>query len=301
MLDDPKLEKALPNYLKILRGEKKPRFKLNNKLLDEKIKTAHKILENCELCEHKCKVNRSKDKAGVCTVGDKLNVSSYFVHLGEEYFIVPSFTIFFMNCTFKCQFCQNWTISQGFEIGHTFTEEELASIIDTHSHCRNMNFVGGEPTPYLPFILKTLKFVKSNLPVVWNSNFYMSEKSMELLKGMIDIYLSDFKYGNDKCAKRLSKIDNYMEVVKRNHLLAFKDSELVIRQLVLPNHFECCTEPILEFIAKNFKDKVIVNIMDQYRPEYKAKDYPEINRGLQKKEIEKAMNYAEELGLNFTP
>ncbi|KYK24608.1 hypothetical protein AYK26_03465 [Euryarchaeota archaeon SM23-78] len=296
---NPQIRKALPVYDKILDQEKKPRFKLNKKLLDEKIKKAYKLLAKCELCEHKCKVNRLKGKLGVCGVGNKIDVSSYFVHMGEEPFLVPSFTIFFMNCTFKCQFCQNWTISQGFEIGHTFTEEELAEIIDRYKHCRNVNFVGGEPTPYLPFILKTLTFVKSNIPVVWNSNFYMSEKSMDLLKDVVDVYLSDFKYGNDECAKRLSKIDNYMDVIMRNHLLAFKDAELVIRHLVLPNHVECCTKPILEFIAENFKDKAVLNLMDQYRPEFKAKYYPEINRGLKREEFEEAEGYAEKLGLNF--
>ncbi|MBW2990666.1 radical SAM protein [Candidatus Woesearchaeota archaeon] len=293
------LRKALSSYDKILSQEKKPKFKINNNLLDEKIKTGEKILKSCELCEHKCKVNRTKGKLGVCRVGNKPDVSSCFVHMGEEPFLVPSFTIFFMNCTFKCQFCQNWSISQGIELGHTFTEQELAKIIDTHSHCNNVNFVGGDPVPCLPFILKTLKLMKSNLPVVWNSNFYMSEKSMDLLKDMVDVYLSDFKYGNDECAKRLSKIDNYTETVKRNHLLAFKDAELVIRHLVLPSHIECCTKPILDFIAENFKDKAILNLMDQFRPEFNAKNYPEINRLLKTEEFEQAKNYAEKLGLNF--
>jgi len=293
------IEKALPNYLKILDKKKLPKFKLNKDLLNKKIKDSFKLLENCELCERKCHVNRLKGELGHCNVGDKINISSYFDHMGEEPFLVPSFTIFFMSCTFHCQFCQNWGISQNFEEGYFIKEEELAKVINKHSYCKNVNFVGGSPTPYLPFILKTLSFVKTNIPVVWNSNFYMSEKSMSLLKDIVDIYLSDFKYGNDKCAEKLSKVKNYTKIIKRNHLLAFKDSELVIRHLVLPNHIECCTKPIFDFISKNFKDKVIVNIMDQYRPEFNATKFPEINRSLTPKEFEEAVNYAKKLKLNF--
>ena len=293
------LKKALPRYLKILEGKEKPKFKLNSKLLDTKIKNAFSFLKNCELCERKCYVNRLNSKLGFCRVGSKMKISSYFDHHGEEYFFVPSFTIFFMSCTFSCQFCQNWTISQRIEEGEFIEEEEMARIIDKNSHCKNLNLVGGEPTPQLPFILKTLKFVKSGIPVVWNSNFYMSEKSMGLLKNMVDVYLPDFKYGNDKCALRLSKVPNYVKIIKRNHLLAFKDSEMVIRHLVLPNHIECCSKPILDFIKDNFKDNVIINIMDQYNPQYNAYKYDDINRNLSEEEFNEVVMYAKKLKLNF--
>ncbi|GAG06264.1 unnamed protein product, partial [marine sediment metagenome] len=264
------LSKALPLYLEILEKKRKPKFKLHKNLLNKKIKDSFEILKKCELCERKCGVNRFK-ALGWCKVRES-KLSSYFEHIGEEYFFIPSFTIFFISCNFSCQYCQNWTISQRIEKGTKISEKKLAKIIDRHSNCKNVNFVGGEPTPNLPFILKTLNFVKSDIPMVWNSNFYMSEKSMDLLSNIVDVYLSDFKYGNDKCALRLSKVPNYFEIIKRNHLLAFKDSELVIRHLVLPNHFDCCTKPILDFIAENFKDKVIVNIMDQYTSQFKASE-----------------------------
>lgn len=290
---------ALKNYFEILDGKRKPKFKVNRKLLLEKIKTAKEILKNCELCERKCHVNRLKGEQGFCKVGDKPIVTTYFTHLGEESMLVPSFTIFFWSCTFSCQFCQNWTTSQRLETGHIYKEQYLAEIIDKNKHCRNVNFVGGDPTPHLPFILKTLKYVKADMPVVWNSNFYMSEKSMDLLKDIVDVYLPDWKYWSNECAKRLSKVDNYLEVIKRNHLLAFKDSEVIIRHLVLPNHLECCTKPILKFISENFGDKVVVNIMPQYHPEYRADEHPDINRRLTLIEFQKVIDYAKELNLNF--
>jgi putative pyruvate formate lyase activating enzyme len=292
--------KAIKNYLAILEGKKRPKFKdIGKKELDKKIKVAFEILKKCELCERKCKVDRLKGELGWCKVGKEMRVSSYFEHYGEEPFLIPSFTIFFISCTFSCQYCQNWTISQRIEKGNTIEEKELAKIIDSHTRCRNINFVGGDPTPYLPFVLKTLKYVKNDMPVIWNSNMYLSERGMNLLKGVIDIYLTDFKYGNDKCAERLSRVKNYCSIVKRNHLSARKDSEVVIRHLILPNHIFCCSKPILKWISKNFGRKVIVNIMDQFRPEFKAEKYKDIYRQVTNKEFKEVISYAEKLKLNF--
>ncbi|MEM5778183.1 MAG: radical SAM protein [Candidatus Aenigmatarchaeota archaeon] len=295
-LDTENVKKALPRYRKILLKKAKAKFHLAN--LKEKTKLAYEILKSCELCERKCNVNRN-EKLGECKVGTKPLISSAFVHLGEEPMISPSFTIFFMGCNFHCAFCQNWSISQWFEKGYEISIKEIAEMIDKHSFCRNVNFVGGEPTPHLPFILDSLQFVKSNIPVVWNSNFYMSLKSMSLLKNVVDVYLSDWKYWDNKCAEILSKVKNYLEIIKRNHNLAFKDSEMIIRHLVLPNHFKCCTKPILNYIAENYGEKVIVNLMDQYRPQWKAYLYPDINKSLDEKEFQSSVKYAKELGLNF--
>lgn len=298
LLEDPRIKKALPNYRNIVLGNAKPKFKSIK--LDPKIKAAFDILKKCEFCERKCQVDRTCSQKGYCQLGDKMMVTSYGEHYGEEYFFVPSFTIFFWSCTMNCNYCQNWGISQRKEPADEMSEEELAGIIDENSKCRNINLVGGDPTPKLPFILKTLKYVESSLPILWNSNFYMSEKSMDLLKGAVDVYLPDFKYGNDKCALRLSNAPNYTKIIQRNLKLAFRDSEMVIRHLILPSHVECCSKPVLKFIADNFKDKVIVNIMDQYRPEYIASEFKDINRFPEKEEIAAVIEYAESLGLNYT-
>ena len=120
-------------------------------------------------------------------------------------------------------------------------------------------------------------FITENILQVWNSNMYCSEETMKLLQGIIDVYLTDFKYGNDTCAKRLSKVDNYFRIIKRNHKIAYKQGELIIRHLVLPNHIKCCSEPIFQWINRNIPD-VAVNVMAQYRPEYHAYEHKEISR-----------------------
>ncbi len=270
-------------------------------LLDLKIRLTESIIGYCELCERKCHVNRMKGEKGACKVGTECLISSEFMHMGEEAHISPSHTIFFMGCTLNCQFCQNWSISQWHEAGYQTTPEELAIRIDRRRKegSRNVNWVGGDPTPNLLCILKTLKSCEVNIPVIWNSNFYMSEKTMNILNGIVDMHLSDFKYGNNECALRLSKIPKYFNACSRNHLIATKNTEMTIRHLVLPNHIECCTKPILKWIHDNIRDKVIVNIMDQYRPEYNAHEYPDINRSLTREEIKEAINYAEELNINY--
>jgi putative pyruvate formate lyase activating enzyme len=115
----------------------------------------------------------------------------------------------------------------------------------------------------------------------------------------MDVHLTDFKYGNDNCARRLSKIPNYTKIVERNHILARQSAEMIIRHLVLPGHIECCTRPVLSWIAENLDD-VKVNVMGQYRPEHRASEYEEIARGLKMKEYQSALAIAEELGLDLT-
>jgi putative pyruvate formate lyase activating enzyme len=271
---------------------KKPEFTY----LDLKVKIAKKIGECCVLCEMRCKVDRNFEK-GSCGVQDP-RIASEFLHIGEEVPLVPSHTIFFAGCNFQCVYCQNWDISQHPEDGMPLSEAHLADIIDRRrtQGSRNVNFVGGDPTPDLPFILKTMRLSQENVPVVWNSNLYLSEEAMKLLDGFVDLYLTDFKYGNDGCALRLSKVQNYWEIITRNHKLAWQTGDMIIRHLVLPNHVQCCTKPILNWIYDNLGLEVVINIMGQYRPVYGACGYEDISRQTSREEMNEVLNYARDLG-----
>jgi putative pyruvate formate lyase activating enzyme len=142
----------------------------------------------------------------------------------------------------------------------------------------NVNFVGGEPTPNLHYILRTINNSSENMPVIWNNNLYLSELAMKLLDGFVDVYITDFEYGNDKCAENLSRISNYSKIIMRNHEIAYDSSDIIIRQLVLPNHVECCSKPIIKWISNNLGLDVVLNIMSQYKPFYKASEYHDISR-----------------------
>ncbi|ASJ13945.1 radical SAM protein [Thermococcus radiotolerans] len=266
-------------------------------LLDLKALIANRILESCTLCEIKCRVDRRKS-IGYCRVRESL-VASDFLHYGEEPELVPSYTVFFSGCNFRCVFCQNWDISQ-YRVGVEHVPEFMALKIGEafKRGARNVNFVGGEPTPNLPFILETLRHVTVPIPIVWNSNMYMSEEAMRLLDGVVDVYLADFKWGNNVCARKYSRVPRYWEIVTRNFLLARKHlgAEFLIRHLVVPGHLECCTRPVLEWISKNLGRDVRLNVMFQYRPEYRADEHPEINRGLNADEMQKAAEMVEKFG-----
>ncbi len=264
--------------------------------MDLKIELADEILNNCFFCERRCMVNRELEM-GVCRVM-KPRIASEFLHMGEKTPLVPSHTIFFAGCNFQCVYCQNWDISQNPQVGVKLSEEQLAGIIDKRrlEGSRNVNFVGGDPTPNLPYILKTMRFTREYIPVVWNSNLYLSEDSMKLLDGFVDLYLTDFKYGNKDCALRLSHIPNYWNIVTRTHIMAQKSGDLIIRHLVLPNHLECCTKPLIKWIYNNLGKYIVLNIMGQYRPIYNAFNYEDINRFPYNHEIEEAKDYAHNLG-----
>ncbi|HTX61308.1 MAG TPA: radical SAM protein [Methanobacterium sp.] len=265
-------------------------------LLDLKIRIAELLFGNCIFCERRCEIDRNREK-GYCGVKNT-KIASEFLHTGEETPIIPSHTIFFTGCTFNCVYCQNMDISQNPHEGMFYPEEKLALIIDEKKKTgsMNVNFVGGDPNPHLLYILKTIRQIKENIPVIWNSNFYMSLEVMFLLEGVVDLYLSDFKYGNDECAMRLSDIPDYWEVITRNHKMAIKTADMIIRHLILPNHVECCTLPILDWISENLGKNVVINIMAQYRPVYGAVNHDDISRFLYQEEYLKAVEYARELG-----
>ena len=265
-------------------------------LLDLKIEIASRIFQNCCFCERRCGIDRNR-QSGNCGVKQSL-IASEFLHFGEESVLVPSHTIFFSGCTFHCVFCQNWDISQQ-NIGFYIDPSNLCNIInERHAHgSKNVNWVGGDPTPNLLYILKTLKFLDVNIPQIWNSNMYCSVETMKLLDGVVDLYLTDFKYGTDKCAKVFSRIDNYVDIVERNHRLAYDSGELIIRHLVMPNHIDCCSKPVMDWISENLSD-VIVNIMGQYRPEYHAHKYKDISRKIYIDEVLEVKEYAEKLGIH---
>ena len=270
--------------------------------LDLKITIATKILESCHFCTRRCGVNRLKGELGYCRCGTRIVVSSIFEHLGEEPELVPSGTIFTMGCTIRCLHCQNWTISQWYETGEIYLPRRLALAVEKlrKNGCRNANLVGGEPTPWLQQWLEAFKHVNVNVPIVWNSNSYYSEETAKLLAGFVDVYLLDFKYGPFECAKKISDAPKYWEVCTRNHLYAKKYGELIIRVLVLPNHLECCTKHILNWISKNLGRGTRTNVMFQYRPEWRAYEVPELRRRLTAEETKRAVELAREAGLtNF--
>jgi len=280
-----------------------PRFSY----LDLKVEIADRIVRSCHLCHRRCSVDRSRGEYGFCRLGLDANVSTAFLHMGEEPPLLPSGTVFFSSCTFGCVFCQNYDISTNPAAGVRTSPRELASLFSMLSSrgAANINLVGGEPTPNIPSILKALVHLDENIPILWNSNMYCSAESMELITDLMDFWLPDFKYGSDRCALRISGIKDYFDVVSRNHKIAHDQGsgEMIIRHLVLPNHLECCTMPVLDWIARNCP-KALVNVMQQYHPTHLVpgnQRYAEIDRYPKREELKLAYERADELGLVWRP
>ncbi len=253
-------------------------------------------------------------------------------------------TIFFTSCNMRCAFCQNGDISTDKDNGEPVTARTLATMawILRVEGCHNINWVGGDPTIHLHTIVDAISRLPDlepteddlraalptkadwraafsaeranadyrgafNAPQLWNSNFFMSTEAMALLRLLMDIWLPDFKFGPGECAKELSRTPWYWETVTANLKLIHGWGEaFTIRHLVMPGHVECCTRPVLEWIAREMPE-VPVNVMDQYRPDNfcdpddpKYKDrYAPIARRPGRGEIQQAYRHARDLGLRF--
>jgi putative pyruvate formate lyase activating enzyme len=272
---------------------------------------ALKYLKDCMFCERKCSVNRIDGEKGFCLISDDSYISSAFLHMGEEAPLIPSGTIFFQGCNFGCVFCQNYDISQKWkerrrieDVAQKVDTKQLATLADrlVEKGAININYVGGDPIPNIHTIIGSLQYQTSNITQLWNSNFYLTDKALSLIIDLMDFWLPDFKYGNNECGKKYSGIDRYFDVIARNHKRVHDEGsgEIIIRHLIMPNHVECCSKPILDYIAKELP-KVVVNLMGQYRSEWKAKNFPEINRRPTMAEIHEVKNYADDLGILYEP
>ena len=279
--------------------------------LDLKLLIARKILENCHMCERRCEVNRYQTSKGFCRLSDKSIISSAFLHYGEEPPLIPSGTIFFSGCTFKCMFCQNWSISQRWGTatnpveGHYVTPLSLAHIIDklSESGANNINWVGGTPTPNIHSIIEALTLTNKNIIQLWNSNMYASTETMTLLLDIIDFWLPDLKFFDNDFAYSMTHATNYWEIVTRNIKEAYEKSstEMIVRHLIMPTRVESDSKQILEWCATNLK-LALVNIMDQYRPEHEIRrnsKFKNLNRGITREEWKKVRNLADKLGIEW--
>ena len=272
-------------------------------LLELKAHIARRILKDCILCENRCRVDRTADIRGKCRVGERSFYASEFIHLGEEPEIVPSHTVFFTGCTFVCIYCQNWDIAHGpvasNDGGYPANDTLISKIISRAHSVRNLNLVGGNPDQHLATILTllvSLAALKYSRPIVWNSNAYGSDEAIELLTGVADLHLADFKYGSNECGAELSLVKGYRDIITRNLLAVKPVSDILIRHLVLPGHIECCTAKIVEWVAENLPDAVF-NLMFQYHPEYRASENETINRYLSVEERVRATDLATDAGV----
>ncbi len=261
-------------------------------------------LKKCEICPHRCGVDRTNNQIGRCKSKNTVKVAKASIHMYEEPCISKgsgSGTVFFSNCNLNCVFCQNYEISQN-GLGKEITIKELASIFLKlqSENVNNINLV--TPTSYVPQIIEAIKIAKDNglnIPIVYNTNSYENIETLKLLEGYIDIYLPDLKYSENELGEKYSNVKNYFEVATTaikemyrqvGNLKCDKNGiakkGVIIRHLVLPNHIEN-SKKVLSWIKNNLPQDVYVSVMNQFFPTYKAKNIKDLNRKITKREMKK--------------
>jgi len=279
---------------------------LSKNELADRIEAAYKLLESCRVCPRECGVNRLEDnKSGFCKSGLNPVISSVSPHHGEEPPLSGtrgSGTIFFTNCNLRCVYCQNYPISQ-MGNGAERTPGELACQILylQEQGCHNLNLV--TPTHFMPQILKALGIAKERgftLPIVYNTGGYESLEALRILDGIVDIYLPDMRYSDDRIALKYSIAPHYPEInrsaIKEMYRqvgnLAVDEKGiarrgLIIRHLILPGGISG-TEEIMKFLAEEVSKDVSISLMSQYFPAYKAIEMKELSRRITFAEYEEA-------------
>ena len=271
------------------------------------------LYKKCNLCPRNCLIDRSKT-LGYCKATDKVKVARSALHYFEEPSISGnngSGTIFFSNCNLKCCYCQNKEIStDGF--GKEISIERLSEMMLEleEKHANNINLV--TPTHYVPSIIEAIKLARSkglSIPIVYNTSGYESVETLKLLDGYIDIYLTDFKYFDNKLGKDLSKCSNYFEVASKALEEMYRQTGknkfnknglmtkgIIVRCLVLPTKSDDAKK-IIDYLYKKYQDNIYLSIMNQYTPVNFIKDYPYLNKTISEDEYNDVIDYAIDLGI----
>jgi putative pyruvate formate lyase activating enzyme len=289
-------------------------LKLSGTALRERVRSAEDILKECTLCPRDCKADRTAGETGFCKTGNNPLIASWGPHFGEESPLVGRFgsgTIFFCYCNLGCVFCQNWSISRLGD-GEEMSFEELAKVMTDlqEMRCHNINLV--TPTHQMPLVLRAIALAVDRgltLPLVYNCGGYEPVKALQILDGIVDIYMPDIKYASPEAALKYSKVKDYPQVARR----ALKEMHrqvgdlvidesgvarrgLLVRHLVLPGGV-AGTKDLVRFIADEISPDTYINIMDQYHPCDNAFEYPPLDRRTSKQEYEEAIQMALDAGL----
>lgn len=270
--------------------------------------------ENCLLCPRKCGTNRRTGQTGVCGVSSEIKVARAALHYWEEPCISGkrgSGAVFFSGCSLHCVFCQNREISDGKE-GKVISKERLSDIFMEleGKGANNINLV--TPGQYIPDIVWAVNNARSRgmkLPIIYNTSGYENVTELKLLEGIVDVYLPDFKYMDSTLSAMYSRAKDYPSVAKQalsemvrqqpdvviDDATGFIQKGVIVRQLLLPGHVNDA-KAVLKYLYDTYHDHVYISMMSQFTP-IALKDYPEINRTVTRREYERLVDYALEIGI----
>jgi putative pyruvate formate lyase activating enzyme len=264
----------------------------------ERARALRESLRSCRLCPRQCGADRLAGHKGYCGLDATVRWFKEMVYDHEESGLNPSHQVYFSGCNLRCAFCsvEEWNLQP--QEARPLDLGELSTVIQRRRQqgARTLNLLGGEPAVSVHGILELLSGLDVRTIVVWNSNMYYSEPVARALDGLVDVYLADLKVGNPDCAGRLLGAEDYLDVVRANIRQARAASEVIVRHLILPGHWECCLRPTLEWLAREVPD-VGVSLRANYVPP--AGDGPAPKGYSVMPEQERALRIAGELALHL--
>ena len=266
----------------------------------ERAQAAREQLANCHFCAHHCGVNRLAGERGLCQAATETRWFSAQVEVGEELELIPTFAIALGGCDLRCDFCITGPSSWNPAADTTFDARAMAAQATRAlaAGARTVTLLGGEPTVHLPAALDFVAEMPATAELVWKTNAYGSAEARALLAGMFDIWLVDFKFGNDRCAQRLARIPDYVRAARENLVWAGENSRLIVRHLLLPGHVECCWAPVAEWLAAELPG-VKVSLRCGFWPAWHARRHPELSRPPSAEECARAHEIARDLRLRL--
>ena len=265
-----------------------------------RIAKARAAISDCRLCAHRCGVNRVEGERGICRAGSSGKVFSAQVEVSDELELIPCFAIGFSGCDLRCDFCitgaESWNPSAGEGFGMDVIAQRASDALERGA--RSIMILGGEPTIHLLSVVQLVSHLPDSATLVWKTNAHATAEARDLLDGLFEVWLPDYKFGNDACALRLAKVENYTRVVQENLLWARGRVDLIVRHLLMPGHLECCWEPAARWLAANLPD-VRVNLRAGFWPAWHAHRHTELSGPPAAVEETRALDIANRLSLRL--
>ena len=268
----------------------------------DRAQIARAMLADCRFCAHDCGINRLAGETGLCHAGAEARFFCAQTEVSDELELIPTFAVALSGCDLRCDFCITGASSWNPRAGTGFDASAMAAKARAalRNGARTIMVLGGEPTIHLPAALEFASLLPETAKLIWKTNAHGVASARELLDGIFDIWLADFKFGNDACAQRLAKAPNYLRVVEENLLWANEHSELIVRHLLMPGHIDCCWQPVAEWLAA-YLPGVKVNLRSGFWPAWHAVQHVKLRRTVSTRESDRAVDLARQLGLNLIP
>jgi putative pyruvate formate lyase activating enzyme len=269
---------------------------------DRRLIAARAQLAHCNFCAHHCGVDRRQGPAGLCHAGPEARFFSAQVEVSDELELIPTFAVALSGCDLRCDFCITGASSWNPGAGAGLDAADMAAQARRAlaGGARTVMILGGEPTIHLPSVLELVAALPDDARLVWKTNAHGSAEARALLDGLFDVWLADYKFGNDDCARRLAKVSDYTAVVRENLRWANAHSELIVRHLLMPAHVDCCWRPVAEWLHDELPG-VKVNLRSGFWPAWHATRHAELQQSLSPAENRRALEIAHEHGLRLIP